>query len=143
MIDQSARFLDDSASTIKSNFVIAQNALNMYIFQLDTEIEELKLIVEEYFAQYFSIILYTIQIIISICLVGTMLTLIGSFSTAIFDILDCRKMVHLGWFIFAFSFVGGLILMYLFIGVGSIGYGFCQYYDGLLNGKDTFNSLQR
>ena len=34
IIDQSARFLDDSAFTIKSNFIITQNALNMYIYQL-------------------------------------------------------------------------------------------------------------
>lgn len=114
----------------------------MYIYQLETEVDELKLFVQEYFSEYFSMVLYAIQIIISVCLVGTMLALIGSFSTATFDILDCRKMVHLGWFIFAFSFVGGLILMYIFIGLGSIGYGFCQYYDGLLNGKDIFYSIQ-
>ena len=71
-----------------------------------------------------------------------MLTLVGSFSTAIFQIFDCRKMVHLGWVIFGFSFVGGLILMYLFIGLGSIGYGFCQYYDGLLHGTDVFQSIR-
>jgi hypothetical protein len=98
--------------------------------------------VEEYFVQYFSMFLYAVQIIISVCLVGTMLTLIGSFSTATFQILECRKMVHLGWFIFAFSFAGGLILMYLFVGVGSIGYGFCQYYEGLLNGQDVFQTIQ-
>lgn len=33
-IDQSARFFDDSAETIKSNFILAQNTLNMYIYQL-------------------------------------------------------------------------------------------------------------
>lgn len=135
LVDKSARFLDDSSQTIKSNFVLAQNILNMYIYQLETQIEELKIIVEEYFTNYFSSFLHSIQIIISVCLVGTMLTLIGSFSTATFQILDCRKMVHMGWVIFSFSFIGGLILMYLFISVGSIGYGFCQYYDGFLHGQ--------
>lgn len=67
-----------------------------------------------------------------------MLVLIGSFSTATFHILDCRKMVHLGWFIFALSFVGGLILIYLFVGLGSIGYGFCEYYDGLIHGTGVY-----
>jgi len=54
-----------------------------------------------------------------------MVIFIGGFATSIFSILDCRKMVHLGWFIYAVAFVGGLVLMYLFIGLGSIGYGFC------------------
>jgi len=86
---------------------------------------------------YFSQFLYAVQIIVAVCLVGTMLALVGSFSTATFHILECRKMVHLGWFIFAISFVGGLILIYLFVGLGSVGYGFCQYYDGFLNGGNN------
>jgi hypothetical protein len=98
--------------------------------------------VDEYFVQYFSSFLYTIQIIVSVCLVGTMLSLIGSFSTAIFRILECRKMVHLAWVIFSFSFVGGLILMYLFISVGSIGYGFCSYYNGFLNGDQIIYDMK-
>jgi hypothetical protein len=91
---------------------------------------------------YFSQFLYAIQIIIAICLVGTMLVLTGSFSTATFHILDCRKMVHLGWVIFGFSFVGGLILIYLFVALGSVGYGFCEYYEGFLGGTDVFQSIK-
>lgn len=34
LIDQSAKFLDDSSQTIKSNFILAQNVLNMYINQM-------------------------------------------------------------------------------------------------------------
>lgn len=81
--------------------------------------------VNDYFTSYFTNFLYTVQIIIAICLIGTMLIFIGGFATSIFSILDCRKMVHLGWFIYAVAFIGGLVLMYLFIGLGSIGYGFC------------------
>jgi len=125
LIDGSARFLDNSALTIKNNFILTQNVLNMYIYQLEVNVDELKLIVEEYFTKYFSQFLYAVQIIIAVILVGTMLTLIGSFSTAVFQILDCRRMVHLGWVMFGFSFVGGLILMYLFIALGSVGYGYC------------------
>ena len=50
-------------------------------------------------------------------------------------------MVHLGWVILAMSFVGGLILIYLFVGLGSIGYGFCEYYDGMLHGTDVFQTI--
>lgn len=32
--------------------------------------------------------------------------------------------------------------MYLFIGLGSVGYGFCQYYDGFLNGNDVFQTIR-
>jgi hypothetical protein len=98
--------------------------------------------VDEYFTMYLSQFLYAVQIIIAFILVGTMLALIGSFSTATFQILDCRKMVHLGWVIYAMSFVGGLILMYLFVSLGSVGYGFCQYYDGLLHGTEVFESIK-
>lgn len=64
-----------------------------------------------------------------------MLILIGAFSTSTFQILDCRKMVHIGWIMWSFSFLGSLILLYIFLGLGSISYGFCSYYDEILDGK--------
>jgi hypothetical protein len=114
----------------------------MYIYQLEEYLIDLQLVVEEYFTKYFSQFLYAVQIIIAVCLVGTMLSLIGSFSTAAFHILDCRKMVHLGWVFYSCSFIGGLILIYLFVGLGSIGYSFCEYYDGLLTGTDVFQTVR-
>ena len=34
------------------------------------------------------------------------------------------------------------MLIYLFIGLGSIGYGFCEYYKGLLTGQEVFQNIK-
>lgn len=96
----------------------------------------------KYFTSGFTTLLFVVQFVIAICLIGTMLVLIGAFSTSTFRILECRKMVHLGWLIYSCSFIGGLLLMYLFIGLGSISYGFCQYYTGIIDGTEVFNDIK-
>ena len=90
-----------------------------------------------YFVEKFSKFLVTIQIIISACLIGTMLILIGAFSTSTFQILDCRKMVHIGWLIWSISFLGCMILLYFFLGLGNVSYQFCDYFDGILQGNNN------
>jgi hypothetical protein len=114
----------------------------MYTHELEVYIGEYQSFLEDYYTTNFSMFLIIVEIVTAVSLIGTLLVLLGAFSTASFQILNCRKMVHIGWLIYSCSFIGGLILMYLFIGLGSIGYGFCQYYDGLLKGTDVFQKIQ-
>lgn len=42
-------------------------------------------------------------------------------------------MVHIGWTIFGLAYVGVIALTFVLLSVGSIGYGFCNYFSVMLN----------
>ena len=61
-------------------------------------------------------------------LAAGLLILLGVISVFVFDLLTCRKMVHLGWVIFGLAYAGVLAVAFVTLSVGSLGYGFCGYY---------------
>ena len=68
------------------------------------------------------------QAVFGVALTGSLVVLLGVASTHLFDLLTCRKMVHLGWTIYGLSYIGVIIIVYYTMSVGSVSYNFCQYY---------------
>jgi hypothetical protein len=68
-------------------------------------------------------------------MVSSMLGLIGVFATHIFDIYNCRTLVHVSWVLFGITYLGILALTYFFVPVGSIGQQFCTFYEGILTNQ--------
>jgi hypothetical protein len=106
----------------------------MYIHQLNTFNDYLDEFTQSYLTDSFSMLLLIIQVTLAVILMASLLILIASFATSTFSILECRKMIHIGWIILMFGFLGVLLLMYLFISLGSISHGFCEYYHGFITG---------
>jgi hypothetical protein len=50
-------------------------------------------------------------------------------------------MVHLGWTIFGLAYIGVIIITFFLLSVGSIGYGFCNYYNSMLNNQTAYAQL--
>lgn len=75
-------------------------------------------------------------------LVASLLGLLGVFATHIFDIYNCRMMVHLSWILFGVSYLGVILLTYLFVPGGSIGQQTCNYFGKALTNQTEFERLQ-
>jgi len=74
-------------------------------------------------------------------LTGSLLILLGAISAHVFNIFTCRAMVHMGWTIFGLSYIGVIILTFIMLSVGSIGYGYCSYLSLMLNDQTQFARL--
>ncbi len=58
-----------------------------------------------------------------------------------FNVYTCRYMVHLGWTIFGLTYMGVIILTFILLSVGSVGYGFCQYYSSMISNQAVYNQI--
>ncbi len=67
--------------------------------------------------------------------------MIGIILTYIFDLHNCRMMVHLSWVIFGIMYFGVIISIFLFIPGGIVGNDFCKYYSSMMTNQSTFQSL--
>jgi len=38
-------------------------------------------------------------------------------------------MVNLAWTLFGLGFIGSIVVVFVTLGLGSLGYGFCNYFD--------------
>jgi hypothetical protein len=132
-IESSANLLSASLSTILNNSQASQNTLLMYIRQLEVMESEFDTFASKYFDSSFSSAISTFQGIFAVALTGSLLVMLGVLATHLFDLLTCRLMVHLGWAIFGLVYVGVIVVMFVVLSVGSIGYGFCNYYQSMLN----------
>jgi hypothetical protein len=124
-----------STATVQSNSVLSQNTLLMYINQLKTVNSEMDVFSTAYFSKLFSTGVSFLQGVIGFVLAASLLTLLGIISTHIFDLFICRKMVHLGWAIFGLSYVGVIILTFIFFSLGSLGFGFCNYFKSMISNQ--------
>jgi cytochrome c biogenesis protein CcdA len=80
-------------------------------------------------------LLYTVEGVLGFTLVASLLGLLGVFATHIFDIYNCRMMVHLSWIVFGFSYLGVILLTFLFVPGGSVGYQTCNYFGKALTNQ--------
>lgn len=81
------------------------------------------------------------QAVFGVALAGSLLILLGVVSTHMFDLLTCRKMVHLGWTIYGLSYIGVILVTYYLLSVGSISYNFCEYFHSMLTVQVSYNKL--
>ncbi len=96
---------------------------------------------QEYFIDSFGKLLSILEGVFAFVLTGSLLVLLGVISSHVFDIYNCRTMVHLGWTIFGLTYVAIIGLTFVFLSVGSVGYGFCSYFDMMINDQSAYSKL--
>lgn len=47
----------------------------------------------------------------------------------------------MGWIIYGLTYFAVIIFSAVFLSGGSLAYGFCNYYDGMLSDKNEFNRI--
>lgn len=135
LIEKISQILVDSANTIVANTNSSQQALSMYQDQLDQIETQMKTFSTSYFDQAFDWGLYAIEGIVGFILAGSIFILFGTISTHILDIIACRTMVNLGWIIYGLMYFGVIVLTFIFLSMGSVGYTFCNYFDQMVSNK--------
>ncbi len=107
----------------------------MYENQLDQIEAQLKIFSADYFDKLFDWGMYVIEGLVGLILAGSVFILFGVISTHILDIMACRSMVNLGWIIYALTYFGIVVLTFMFLSMGSVGYSFCNYFDKMVSDK--------
>lgn len=82
-----------------------------------------------------------LQAVYGLALTGSLILLLGVASTHLFELISCRKMVHLGWTIYGLSYFGLIYLTYNLLSLGSISYNFCTYFEQMLTVQVSYNKL--
>lgn len=114
-----------ASDSIQINAVGATNTLSMYLRQLEVLKEEIDAFSKKYFDDSFSNFVYILQGVVGFIIVSSLLVLIGALSTHCYEILECRYMVHCGWFIYGLMSFGLLVLTFICLSYGSVAYTFC------------------
>lgn len=113
----------------------------MYNHQLGIVISQYDTFSKQYFDDSFGTFLSIFQSVFGLALAGSLVVLLGAASTHLFDLLACRKMVHLGWTIYGFTYIGVIVVAFIGLSMGSISYGFCQYFHEMLTVQVSYNKL--
>jgi hypothetical protein len=113
----------------------------MYTHQLDNVITEYTALNQDYFIEYFGLLLSAIEGIMAFVLTGSLLVLLGAISAHFFNLFTCRSMVHIGWTIFGLAYIGVIILTFILLSVGSVGYGYCNYLQVMLTDQTAYAKL--
>jgi hypothetical protein len=50
-------------------------------------------------------------------------------------------MVTIGWAAYGIGLIGSIIIIFFTMGLGSLGYGFCNYFDQMISNQTSFNQL--
>lgn len=115
--------------------------MGMYQTQLNKLNTKLDTFSAENFDNNLSFLLYIIEAVLGFILVASLLGILGVFATFLFDIYNCRLMVHLSWVILCLCYVGVVLLTFLTVPGGSVGNQFCNYYEKALTNRTEFKRL--
>lgn len=74
-------------------------------------------------------------------IIGGFCCLMGVVATYRYEAFRCRSMVNVGWALFGFGFMGSVVVVFVTLGLGSLGYGFCNYFDSMVTSQAQFNKL--
>jgi hypothetical protein len=74
-------------------------------------------------------------------IVGSFCTVLGVIAAYKYEIFKCKSLVSLAWTFFGLGFIGSTIVVFATLGVGSLGYGFCNYFDTMINSQAQFSKL--
>ena len=96
---------------------------------------------ETYFSMILGWFLYVVEGVVGFVLAASVFVILGTVATHILDILACRTLVNVGWVIFAVAYFGVVLIAIVFVPVGSLAFGFCQYNDDMLTNRAQFNRL--
>lgn len=141
-VDQSAKKLVDSKVLIQTNVVLSQNQMSMYSAALTQFNTDLDAFSKAQVDDNFSVLLYLVEGVLGFTLVAALLGLMGVFATHLFDIYNCRLMVHLAWVIFGISYLGVVALTFIFVPGGSVAQQTCTYFNKSLTNQTEFQRLR-
>ena len=85
--------------------------------------------------------LYLIQAILGFVLAASLLLILGVISTHYLGLYSCRTSVHLGWVTYGATYLGIVILCFIFFSLGGISYQFCEFYGSLIKNDSSFNKF--
>lgn len=74
-------------------------------------------------------------------LTGSLLAILGIISAHLFNLYACRSMVHIGWTIFGLAYIGVIVLTFYLLSVGSVAYGFCNYFSVMIKDQTAYARL--
>ena len=115
----------------------------MYNHQLGVVVTEYDKFAKEYFETKFGSAITVFQAVFGLALAGSLMVLLGVASTHLFDLYNCRHMVHLGWTIYGFTYIGVIMVVYYTFSIGSISYNFCQYFNDMLTVQVSYDKLNQ
>lgn len=124
-----------SASTIQSNTNASQRTLSLYEDQLNGLKNNLDIFKTQYFDAITDWGIYVVQVIVGFILVASLAVIVGTISVVILEIFDCRYFIHFGWVVYGITYFGAVLIVFLLLSLGSMGYTFCQYYSGFLTNQ--------
>jgi hypothetical protein len=105
--------------------------LDMYISQLNglkTSMDDFKSLMFE------SLLTYGVDLIeasFGLLILGGFCCVMGIIAAYKYQVFKCKSMVNLAWALFGLGFMGSMILLFALLGMGSLGYGFCNYFDAM------------
>lgn len=127
----SAKRVVDSSDTLLRNTNSSLQTLEMYISQLNglkVSMDEFKTMLFESFLSYG---VYLMEVSFGMLILGGFCCLMGIVAAYKYEVFKCKSMVNLAWTLFGFGFVGSMVLLFVLLGMGSLGYGFCNYFDAM------------
>jgi hypothetical protein len=113
----------------------------MYNHQLAVAVTEYDSFAQAYFVDHFGTALTVFQAVFGLALTGSLVILLGVAATHCFELLNCRKMVHLGWAIYGLTYLGVIVVAYYVLSVGSISHNFCSYFHDMLTVRVSYDKL--
>lgn len=113
----------------------------MYENQLITFKANLDTFSNNYFDPIFNWGIYVVEVIVGFVLVASLAVIIGAVSIQVLDIYDCRHFLHFGWVVYGITYFGIIFTTFFLLAMGSTGYLFCTYYEGMLTSQTEYNRL--
>ena len=83
----------------------------------------------EFFSNLFHYGLDLIEASFGLLVLGGFCCLMGIIAAYKYEVFKCKSMVNLAWTLFGLGFIGSMLIIFATLGLGSLGYGFCQYFD--------------
>lgn len=121
----SALLLTTSANEIINNLNQAINQMTLnsnYLTSMQVSIDAFS---RSIFDNLFNWGLYLVQGVLGFILAASLLLLLGIIATHSLELYSCRTSVHLGWVTFGVTYIGIVIMSFVFFSFGGVSYQFC------------------
>jgi hypothetical protein len=74
-------------------------------------------------------------------ILGSFLILMSIFAVYGLELFSCITMVRFGFVLYGGLMTGIIGLIFVTLGMGSVGYSFCNYYDSMLHDQFSYNRI--
>ncbi len=134
-IEVAAKRVIDSSSTLLANTNSSLQNMEMYISQLKSVQTTMDQFKSSYLETLFHKGLGLLEASFGISIVGGFCCVLGIIAAYKYEIFKCKSLVSVAWALFGIGFMGSVIVVYATLGVGSLGYGFCNYFDTMISSQ--------